>query len=100
MPLAADLLAILVCPVPECRAPLVERHERLSCTRCGLEYRIEHGWPVLIPDEAERPNATSANPQAAASPARAFVAAMPAHAPAVASALEWGPGGKDARHGA
>ncbi len=54
MPLPADLLAILACPVPECRAALVERDGRLACTRCGLEYRIEHGWPVLIPDEAER----------------------------------------------
>ena len=57
MPLPPDLLAILVCPVPECRAPLAERAERLVCTRCGLRYRTEHGWPVLIPDEAEPPNA-------------------------------------------
>lgn len=64
MALRPELLAILVCPVPECRAPLLERGDRLVCTRCGLAYRTDPGWPVLIPDQAERP----APPPPAASP--------------------------------
>ncbi len=62
MPLDPELLAILVCPVPECRAPLVERANRLVCTRCGLQYRMESGWPVLIPEEAEPPAASAGPP--------------------------------------
>jgi uncharacterized protein YbaR (Trm112 family) len=51
----AQLLAILACPVPECRAKLELRDERLVCSVCGRRYRIEQRWPVLIPEEAERP---------------------------------------------
>ncbi len=51
--LSPELLAILVCPVPECRGSLTVRGERLVCERCGLQYRWEERWPVLIPEEAE-----------------------------------------------
>ena len=51
----ADLLKILACPVPECRADLELRDDRLVCTGCGRRYRIEENWPVLIPEEAEPP---------------------------------------------
>jgi uncharacterized protein YbaR (Trm112 family) len=51
----AELLKILVCPVPECRAKLELRDNRLVCTGCGRRYRIEERWPVLIPEEAELP---------------------------------------------
>jgi uncharacterized protein YbaR (Trm112 family) len=51
----AELLKILVCPVPECRAKLELREDRLVCTGCGRRYRIEERWPVLIPEEAEPP---------------------------------------------
>jgi len=51
----AELLKILVCPVPECRATLELRDDRLVCTACGRRYRIEERWPVLIPEEAEPP---------------------------------------------
>jgi uncharacterized protein YbaR (Trm112 family) len=54
-PINPDLLAILVCPVPECHGPLEQRADRLVCLKCGLRYRIEEQWPVLIPDEAEPP---------------------------------------------
>jgi uncharacterized protein YbaR (Trm112 family) len=54
-PLNPELLAILVCPVPECHGSLAQRAERLECTKCGLEYRVEQSWPVLIPEEAVRP---------------------------------------------
>ena len=53
--LSPELLAILVCPVAECHGGLELRDDRLVCRRCGLRYRIEEHWPVLIPDEAEPP---------------------------------------------
>ena len=51
----AELIKILACPVPECRASLELRDERLVCTGCGRRYPIEDRWPVLIPEEAESP---------------------------------------------
>lgn len=51
----AELLEILVCPVPECRAPLTVSETRLVCTRCGRRYPCGQHWPVLIPEEAELP---------------------------------------------
>lgn len=53
--LSPELLAILVCPVPECRGQLEAREDRLICRRCGLRYPMEEQWPVLIPDEGEAP---------------------------------------------
>ena len=54
-PLNPELLAILACPVSTCHGPLEQRDDRLVCTRCGLRYRVEENWPVLIPEEAEPP---------------------------------------------
>ncbi len=56
--LSEDLLRMLACPVPECRAPLEQRDGRLVCQGCGRRYRIEQRWPVLIPEEAEPPEST------------------------------------------
>lgn len=53
--LEPDLLELLVCPVPDCHAKLEQRAGCLVCTRCGLRYRIEERWPVLIPEEALPP---------------------------------------------
>ncbi|MCK4341796.1 MAG: Trm112 family protein [Phycisphaerae bacterium] len=53
--ISPELLAILVCPVTECHGALEQHDERLVCVRCGRRYRIEEGWPVLIPEEAEPP---------------------------------------------
>ena len=53
--LSPDLLVILACPVPECHGQLALCDDRLICRGCGLRYRIEEQWPVLIPEEAERP---------------------------------------------
>ena len=56
--LSEELLGMLACPVPECRAPLEQRDDRLVCQGCGRRYRIEQRWPVLIPEEAEPPEPT------------------------------------------
>ncbi|GGV23800.1 hypothetical protein GCM10010260_75130 [Streptomyces filipinensis] len=59
MPLEAGLLEILACPA--CHAPLKEQHNdqdtELICTSqdCGLAYPVRDGIPVLLVDEARRP---------------------------------------------
>ncbi|MEP0845610.1 MAG: Trm112 family protein [Phycisphaerae bacterium] len=52
-PINAQLLELLVCPVPECRGKLVLQDGALRCEHCRRRYRIEGDWPVLIPEEAE-----------------------------------------------
>ncbi|CAM5684983.1 hypothetical protein SVIOM342S_00881 [Streptomyces violaceorubidus] len=55
MPLEAGLLEILACPA--CHAPLKEQDTELICTGqdCGLAYPVRDGIPVLLVDEARRP---------------------------------------------
>jgi uncharacterized protein YbaR (Trm112 family) len=53
--LRPEILAILACPVPTCHGRLEQRGDHLRCARCGLRYRIEERWPVLIPEEALPP---------------------------------------------
>ena len=55
MPLEAGLLEILACPA--CHAPLREEDDELRCTGtdCGLVYPVRDGIPVLLVDEARRP---------------------------------------------
>lgn len=62
-----ELLEILACPVPTCHGRLEQRNDRLVCQACGLRYRIEQTWPVLIPEEAEPP---AAAPPATAAPGK------------------------------
>ncbi len=59
-----DLLAILACP--DCRSPLRVDDEaaELVCTGCGLAYPVRDDIPVLLVDEARRPQPD----QAAGSP--------------------------------
>lgn len=58
--ISPELLAILVCPVPACRGGLKQDGDRLVCTKCGLRYRIEERFPVLLPEEADPPVRTQA----------------------------------------
>ncbi len=53
--ISADLLKILACPV--CKAPLAENGAELICqnAKCGLIYPIREGIPVLLADEARKP---------------------------------------------
>ena len=53
MPLASDLLAILVCPkckgaLEHCLAPA----ETLVCHACALVYAVDEGIPVMLIEEA------------------------------------------------
>ena len=52
MPLAPELLAILVCP--RCKGELEYRAdpESLVCHACRLVYAVEDGIPIMLIDEA------------------------------------------------
>lgn len=56
MPLDADLLAILVCPLT--RSPLRQEGDRLIAAKpagAGLSYPVRDGIPVLLIEEAQLP---------------------------------------------
>ncbi|HLW51756.1 MAG TPA: Trm112 family protein [Candidatus Angelobacter sp.] len=51
------ILDILICPVPECRKPLILASDEnsLQCTGCKRIYPIREGIPVLLIEEAKKP---------------------------------------------
>ncbi|HEV2250784.1 MAG TPA: Trm112 family protein [Candidatus Limnocylindria bacterium] len=53
MPVAPELLEILVCPADH--APVTESLDRLVCASCGRRYPIRDGIPVMLVDEAAKP---------------------------------------------
>ena len=52
MPLAPQLLEILVCP--KCKRPLEynEAEDALTCQRDKLKYPVRDGIPIMLIDEA------------------------------------------------
>ncbi|MGA2137761.1 MAG: Trm112 family protein [Verrucomicrobiia bacterium] len=50
-----ELLEILACP--KCKTAVKLEGERILCTnpQCGLRYPIRDGIPVMLIDEAEKP---------------------------------------------
>lgn len=58
MNLDPALLEIIVCP--DCHGALAvdERAKELVCTACGLAYPVRDDIPVLLVDEARKPDAT------------------------------------------
>lgn len=50
-----ELLGILACP--KCKTAVKLEGERIICTnpQCGLRYPIRNGIPVMLIDEAEKP---------------------------------------------
>ncbi len=54
MKLDPALLEIIVCPA--CHASLEPTAEELVCTGCGLAYPVRDDIPVLLVDEARRPD--------------------------------------------
>ncbi len=54
MPIAPELLEILVCP--KCKGDLEYRtapHESLVCHACRLSYMVEDDIPIMLLDEAK-----------------------------------------------
>ena len=50
MPIDAELLALLVCPVDH--AKVTEEPTDLVCTRCGRRYPIRDGIPVMLVEQS------------------------------------------------
>lgn len=55
-PFNKELLEILACPA--CKSKVRLESDRLICTNspCGLQYPIREGIPVMLIEEAARPN--------------------------------------------
>ncbi|HEX2028380.1 MAG TPA: Trm112 family protein [Nitriliruptorales bacterium] len=55
MQLDQELLDILICP--DCHGDVEhkERRQLIVCTRCGLQYPVRDGIPVMLVEEATRP---------------------------------------------
>ena len=53
MSLPDELLSILACP--DCHEPVVEEGDEIVCTGCGLRYPVRDGIPIMLIDEATRP---------------------------------------------
>ena len=51
--ISPELIAILACPVADCRGNLEQHADKLVCQQCGRRYPIEAYGPVLIPEESE-----------------------------------------------
>ena len=48
-----DLLSILACP--SCKGNVELKENKIVCQVCGLKYPIRDGIPVMLIDEAEKP---------------------------------------------
>lgn len=62
-PISAELLALLACPVPECRASLRLTENGLQCLGCSRTYPVTETGPVLIPEDAAGPTVERPGPE-------------------------------------
>ncbi len=53
MPISADLLEILVCPLCKAKVELKEDQSGLKCVQCKRVYPIRDDIPVMLIDEAK-----------------------------------------------
>lgn len=53
MPLTAELLSILVCPLG--KSELQYESDRLICKQCGPVFTIKDGIPIMLIEEAQLP---------------------------------------------
>ncbi len=49
-----ELLDILACPA--CKADVELKAQRIVCKKCGLRFPIRDGIPVMLIEEAEKPD--------------------------------------------
>ncbi len=55
MPVEKELLDILVCPNCHGNVEYRPQEERIVCTKCRLRYPVRDDIPVMLIDEAEKP---------------------------------------------
>ena len=55
MPVDKELLEILVCPNCHGEVEYLPDQERIVCKKCGLRYPVRDDIPVMLIDEAEKP---------------------------------------------
>lgn len=60
MVLDQELIDILACP--DCKGPVEYRESEsvLVCLKCGLRYPVRDGIPIMLVEEAERPEGSVA----------------------------------------
>lgn len=51
--IAKELMEILACP--SCKGPVKEDGGKIVCQKCGLVYPIQEGVPVMLIDQAMKP---------------------------------------------
>lgn len=51
-----ELLEILACPV--CKTSVELKDDKLVCTKCARRYPIKDDIPIMLVEEAERPEKT------------------------------------------
>ena len=56
MTLDAELLEILVCPNDRGEVDYHEAEQVIVCRTCGYRYPVRDGIPVMLIDEAEKPD--------------------------------------------
>jgi hypothetical protein len=55
VPLDPALIELLVCPDCHGAIEYKDRRNLIICTACGLQYPVRDGIPVMLVDEATRP---------------------------------------------
>lgn len=55
MAIPDELLAIMICL--ECAGSLADRDDALVCQECGLHFPVRDGIPIMLAEEAYRPEA-------------------------------------------
>ena len=55
MPVDKELLDILVCPNDHGEVEYRPDEERIVCLKCGYRYPVRDDIPVMLIDEAEKP---------------------------------------------
>lgn len=53
-----ELMDILVCPVDKAELKELTATSQLQCTKCGRKYPVKEGIPVMLVEEAEKPENT------------------------------------------
>jgi uncharacterized protein YbaR (Trm112 family) len=61
------LMEILVCPVCKSELRADDANDELICTGCGLVYPVRGDIPVMLVEEARRPDASSSPDDSAGS---------------------------------